>query len=125
MKQQIRTDKAPTAVGPYSQGIAGEQLIFVSGQLPINPETGLMPVSVSEQTEQSLKNLESVLESVGSGLDRVYKTTVFLKSMGDFAVMNQVYEAHFTGSIFPARSAVEVACLPKNALVEIEAIAGR
>ncbi len=123
MKTKIETPKAPAAIGPYSQGTAGNNLVFVSGQLPIDPMTGSMPEGIERQTEQSLKNLKNVLESAGSALDNVYKTTVFLSDMNNFAAMNAVYEAFFKGSIFPARSAVEVSRLPKDALVEIEAIA--
>ncbi len=123
MKIRIETSKAPAAIGPYSQGTAGNKLVFVSGQLPTDPLTGAMPEGIEKQTEQSLKNLKNILESAGSGLDNVYKTTVFLSDMNNFAAMNAVYEAFFKGSVFPARSTVEVSRLPKDALVEIEAIA--
>ncbi len=125
MKTKIETTKAPAAIGPYSQGTAGQNLVFVSGQLPIDPSTGLMAEGIEKQTERSLENLINVLESAGSGMDNVYKTTVFLSDMNNFAAMNKVYEAFFGGTIFPARSAVEVSRLPKDALVEIEAIAWR
>jgi len=123
MKKKIETSKAPAAIGPYSQGTSGQGLVFVSGQLPLDPETGTMAEGIEKQTEQSLLNLKNILESAGSGLDKVYKTTVFLSDMGNFAAMNGVYEKAFAGTIFPARSAVEVSKLPKEALVEIEAIA--
>ena len=123
MKKQIVTDKAPSAIGPYSQGTASSELVFVSGQLPVDPATGIMPDSVEEQTRQSLTNVKSILESAGSGLDKVLKTTVFLKHIEDFAAMNKVYESMFAGTVFPARSAIEVGALPKDALVEVEAIA--
>ena len=123
MKKQIVTDKAPSAIGPYSQGTANGQLVFVSGQLPADPATGAIPATVEEQALQSLTNVKNILEAAGSGLDKVLKTTVFLKDMNDFAAMNKVYESVFAGTIFPARSAVEVARLPKDVLVEVEAIA--
>lgn len=123
MKTKLETDKAPAAIGPYSQGTAGGAFAFISGQLPINPENGSMPEGIEKQTSQALKNLKHVLESAGSGLDKVYKTTVFLSDMNNFALMNKIYEEAFAGSIFPARSTIEVSRLPKDALVEIEAIA--
>lgn len=124
-KTVLHTDRAPAAIGPYSQGICAGNLVFVSGQLPIDPETGAFPEGVQAQTEQSLKNLSAILESAGTGLDRVVKTTVFLSDMNDFAAMNGIYKAFFGTEGCPARSAVEVARLPKDALVEIEAIAIR
>ena len=123
MKKAISTEKAPAAIGPYSQATAGEKLIFVSGQLPVNPATGTMPETIEAQTAQSLANLKSILESAGSDMSKVYKTTVFLSEMKNFAAMNKIYEEVFSGGIFPARSAFEVGRLPKDALVEIEAIA--
>ena len=123
MKEKIETTQAPAAMGPYSQGISIGNLIFVSGQLPIDPASGVMPGDIAEQTQQSLQNLKNILEAAGSGMDKVCKTTVFLQDMNDFAAMNQVYEAAFGEGAYPARSAVAVAKLPKGALVEIEAIA--
>ena len=122
----INTQKAPAAIGPYSQAIdSGAGLVFVSGQLPIDPATGAFPEGgVSEQTRQSLTNAKAILEEAGLGLQNVVKTTVFLADMGDFAAMNEVY-AQFFASPFPARSAVAVKTLPKGALVEIECIAAR
>jgi len=124
--KQINTDKAPAAIGPYSQAIdTGLGLIFVSGQLPINPATGAFPEGgVQEQTRQSLLNAKAILESAGLGLNNVVKTTVFLADMGDFAAMNEIY-AQFFAAPFPARSAVAVKTLPKGALVEIECIAAK
>ena len=124
--KQINTDKAPAAIGPYSQAIdSGTGLVFVSGQLPIDPATGAFPVGgVKEQTKQSLLNAEAILEIAGLDLSNVVKTTVFLADMGDFAAMNEVY-AQFFSAPFPARSAVAVKTLPKGALVEIECIAAR
>ncbi|MDR2614995.1 MAG: RidA family protein [Oscillospiraceae bacterium] len=125
MKKVIATPLAPAAIGPYSQGIAVGDLVFVSGQLPIDPATGEpAPGGAAAQTEQSIKNVKAVLEAAGLTLADVVKTTVFLKDMNDFAAMNAVYASYFTES-FPARAAVEVARLPKDALVEIEAVACR
>lgn len=123
MKNKIETTSAPAAIGPYSQGVCVSDMIFVSGQLPVDPSTGEMPQTIEEQTKQSLQNLENILTAAGSSLDMVCKTTVFLNDMNDFAKMNAVYEQVFANTIFPARSAVEVSRLPKDALVEIEAIA--
>ena len=121
MKRAIATDKAPAAIGPYAQAIDTGTMVFTSGQLPIELETGLIPEGVEAQTKASLENVKAILEKAGLSLDHVVKTTVFLKNMDDFALMNAVYESYFTD--YPARSAVEVARLPKDALVEIEAIA--
>lgn len=120
----IHSDKAPAAIGPYSQAIhSGAGLIFVSGQLPINPATGAFPEGgVKEQTRQSLTNAAAILGAAGLSLKNVVKTTVFLSDMADFAAMNEVYAQFFTAP-FPARSAVAVKTLPKGALVEIECIA--
>lgn len=122
----IHSDKAPAAIGPYSQAIdSGAGLVFVSGQLPIEPVTGAFPEGgVKEQTRQSLTNAKAILEAAGLGLNNVVKTTVFLADMGDFAAMNEVYSQFFCAP-FPARSAVAVKTLPKGALVEIECIAVR
>ncbi len=125
MKKVISTDKAPGAIGPYSQAIDIGNLVYCSGQLPMVPETGVFPDGVAAQTRQCLKNAEAVLNAAGLTLSDVIKTTVYLQHMEDFAVMNGVYESAFTGTDFPARSAVEVAKLPKNALVEIEVLAHR
>lgn len=125
MIHSIQTDKAPAAIGPYSQAIdSGAGLLFVSGQLPIDPATGAFPEGVKEQTRQSLTNARAILEMAGLGLENVVKTTVFLADMGDFAAMNEVY-AQFFSAPYPARSAVAVKTLPKGALVEIECIAAR
>ena len=126
MKQRINTEKAPAAIGPYSQAIdSGTGLIFVSGQLPIDPATGAFPEGgVQAQTRQSLTNAKAILEEAGLSLANVVKTTVFLADMGDFAAMNEIYAQFFTEP-FPARSAVAVKTLPKNALVEIECIAAK
>ena len=117
----ISSSKAPAAIGPYSQAIdSGAGLVFVSGQLPIDPATGAFPEGgIKEQTAQSIRNAKAILEEAGSGLAKVVKTTVFLADMADFGAMNEVYSSYFT-SPFPARSAVAVKDLPKGALVEIE-----
>ena len=123
MKTVVSTEKAPGAIGPYSQAINTGSMIFVSGQLPLDPATGVFPEGIAEQTRQSLTNAKNILESVGSSMDKVVKTTVFLSDIANFGAMNEVYGTFFTEGSYPARSAVEVACLPKNALVEIEVIA--
>ncbi|PNH17969.1 reactive intermediate/imine deaminase [Lachnospiraceae bacterium] len=122
MKEPICTAGAPAAIGPYSQGMKSKGMLITSGQLPLDPETGNMPGSVEEQTRQSLKNCQAVLRAGGADLGDVIKTTVFLSNMEHFSAMNAVYEEFFPENP-PARSAVEVARLPKDALVEIECIA--
>lgn len=122
MKQPIITTNAPGAIGPYSQGTAAGGMIFTSGQLPLDPQTGEMPQGAAAQAKQSLENARAVLEAAGAGMADVVKTTVFLQSMGDFAQVNEVYAQYFAEP-FPARSCVEVARLPKDALVEIECVA--
>ena len=124
--KSIQTLNAPAAIGPYSQAVdSGAGLVFVSGQLPIDPATGAFPEGgVKEQTRQSLTNASAILEEAGLGLGSVVKTTVFLADMADFAAMNEVYSQFFTAP-FPARSAVAVKTLPKGALVEIECIASK
>ena len=122
-KTIIATTKAPGAIGPYSQGIKANSFVFASGQLGLLPEAGeFAEGGVTGQTRQSLTNVKQVLEAAGSGLEKVVKVTVFLKDMKDFAAMNAVYSEFFTEN-FPARSAVQVAALPKEGLVEIEVIA--
>ena len=125
MKTQIATTKAPAAIGPYSQAIEANGIVFVSGQLPIDPATGeFAQGGVKELTRQSLTNMQNILAEVGLTMENVVKTTVFLADMADFADMNSVYAEFFPGTS-PARSAVAVKTLPKNALVEIECIAVR
>ena len=125
MKEVISTTNAPAALGPYSQGISVCNLTITSGQVPIDPATGaVVEGGIAEQTRQSLTNVQAVLAAAGLTMENVIKTTVFLKNMNDFAAMNEVYATFFTGNP-PARSAVEVARLPKDVLVEIEAIAVR
>ena len=123
MKQVISTPKAPAAIGPYSQAIRVGNLIYTSGQIPINPATGqFVEGGIKEQTRQSLTNVKAILEEAGTSMANVVKTTVFMADMNDFADMNAVYAEFFTEP-FPARSAVAVKTLPKGALVEIEVIA--
>ena len=123
VREIIKTERAPEAIGPYSQAVVAGGLVFASGQIPIDPATGqFVPGGVAEQTEQVLRNLSMVLEAAGSGLGRVVKTTVFLADMGDFAAMNEVYGRYFEREP-PARATVEAARLPRDARVEIEAIA--
>lgn len=125
MNQSIHTDKAPAAIGPYSQAVQTGNLVFVSGQLPIDPATGAFAGSdIASQTRQSLKNVQAILEAAGYSLSDVVKTTVLLHEIADFAAMNAVYAEFFTGTC-PARAAFAVKDLPKGALVEIEAIAGK
>ena len=119
----IATEKAPAALGPYSQAIRANGMIYCSGQIPINPATGTIEAqTIEEQTTQAITNLRNVLEKAGSSLAKVVKTTVFIKNMNDFAALNKVY-AELFGDTKPARSCVEVARLPKDVLVEIECIA--
>ena len=123
MNTAIHTDNAPAAIGPYSQAIKAGNTIYVSGQLPIDPATGAFAGSdITAQTRQSLINLKCILNAAGADLCDVVKTTVYLANITDFAAMNEVYAQFFTAP-FPARAAFEVACLPKNALVEIECVA--
>ncbi len=125
MKKQVQTDKAPKAIGPYSQGIVANGFVFCSGQIPIDPATGeLNTGSIEDQTRQVLKNVAAVLEAAGSSMDDTVKCTVFLQDMNDFAKMNAVYGEFFKAPN-PARAAVQVARLPRDVKVEIEAIAIR
>lgn len=123
MKKVINSSNAPAAIGPYSQAIEVNGFVYVSGQLPIDPNTGEFPVGgIKEQTEQSFANIKAILAEVGLTTDNIVKTLVLLSDMNDFAGMNEVYASQFSGT-FPARSAFAVKTLPKNALVEIEVIA--
>ncbi len=122
VKEIISTENAPGAIGPYSQAVKVGNLVFCSGQIPIDPATGeFVSEDVAEQTEQVIKNLSAVLDAAGTTLNNVVKTTVFLADMNDFAAMNEVYARHFTEK--PARATVQAARLPKDARVEIEVIA--
>ena len=122
MKKAIATDKAPAAIGPYSQAIEVGNLIFTSGVIPVVPESGEIPQGAQAQADQALRNLSALLEASGTDMERVIKTTVFIKNMDDFGKINEIYAGYFTG-VFPARSCVEVARLPKDVLIEVEAIA--
>lgn len=117
----ISTEKAPGAIGPYSQGFEVNGLIITSGQIPVNPESGEVPEGIAAQAEQSCRNVGAILEAAGSGFEHVFKTTCFLADMADFAAFNEVYAAYFISK--PARSCVAVKTLPKGVLCEIEAIA--
>jgi len=124
MRKIISTKNAPAAIGPYSQANIFANLVFTSGQVPLVPESGaIVAGGIEEQTEQSLINIRAILEEAGTSMEKVLKTTVFIKNMDDFVKMNGVYAKFFTEGFFPSRSAVEVARLPKDVLVEIEAIA--
>lgn len=120
--QVISTDKAPAAIGPYSQAMKVNGMVFTSGQIPLNPKTGeIQGTTIEEQAEQVMQNLEAVLEAAGSSYEKTVKTTCFLSDMGDFAAFNEIYAKYFTGK--PARSCVAVKTLPKNVLCEVEVIA--
>ncbi len=124
MKKVLSTQNAPQAIGPYSQGIDTGNLVFLSGQIPIDPSKGEIVVSdIEGQTRQVLKNIKAILESDDCTMDQVVKTTVYLKDIADFTKMNDVYKEFFSEGNYPARSAVQVAALPKDALVEIEVVA--
>ena len=123
MREAVATKQAPAAIGPYSQAIKANGFVFASGQIPIDPTTGnVITGGIAEQTERVLTNVTEILKAANSGLDRVVKTTVFLKNIADFVAMNEIYSKFFTATP-PARSTVEVARLPKDVLVEIEVIA--
>ena len=121
-KQVIKTDNAPEAIGPYSQGIIVGDFVYTSGQIPINPKTGIMETDIKLATKQSMENIKAILEEVGTSLENVIKTTIFLKDLNDFNVVNEVYATYFKENN-PARSCVEVSKLPKDAIIEIEVIA--
>ena len=121
MKKQISTTKAPSAIGPYSQAIAANGMLYVSGQIPVNPATGEVSVDISEQTKQSMENIKAILEEAGTDFSKVVRCGIFIKNMDDFAKINEVYGTYFTEP-YPARATVEVSRLPKDVLVEIDAI---
>lgn len=124
MKQIVKTENASQAIGPYSQGVLAldNRMLFISGQLPIHPQTLQMPLTIQEQTKQSIENIKAILEEAGFSLLDVCKTTVYLKNINDFSKMNEVYQQYFQNDA-PARSAFEVGNLPKDAFIEIEVIA--
>jgi len=123
-KKIIATDKAPAAIGPYSQAIEAGGFVFASGQIPVDPATGNIPDGIEAQAKQALTNVRNLMEASGLSMDNIVKTSVFIKDMNDFAKVNEVY-ATFFESDFPARSCVEVARLPKDVLIEVEVIAAR
>lgn len=124
MRNIIQTDKAPQAIGPYSQAVETAGTVYISGQIPLDPATGEMAGTIEEQTDQVMKNLSAILEESGLSFDQVVKTTIFLTSLDDFAAVNEVYGRHLSEP-YPARATVEISKLPKGANVEIEAIAVR
>ncbi len=123
MRKIVATQKAPAAVGPYAQANILDNLVLTSGQIGLDPKTGEMVEGIEAQTRRVLDNLKAVLEEAGSSLDKVVKTTCFLADIGDFATVNEIYAGYFQGGQLPSRSAVQVAALPKGALIEIEVIA--
>ena len=122
MKKAISTDKAPAAIGPYSQAIEVNGMVYTSGVIPVNPATGEIPSGVEAQAEQAFSNMAALLEAAGTDMASVVKTTVFIKEMNDFAKINEIYAKYFTAP-YPSRSCVEVSRLPKDVLLEIESIA--
>lgn len=122
MKKILSTEKAPAAIGPYSQGIVVNNTVYTSGQLPMNPETKVLETEIKEATKRSIENCKAILEEAGTSLDKVFKTTVFVKDLNDFSKVNEVYGEYFNENP-PARSCVQVAKLPMDAPVEIEMIA--
>ncbi len=124
MKEVVSTPAAPAALGPYSQAVDAGAFVFVSGQVPVNPSTGEIPVAAAAQAEQAFSNVRAILEAAGPGMDAIVKTTVFLSDLADFPTINDVY-AKFFSKPFPARSCVQAAAIPKGARLEVEAIAAR
>ena len=122
MSKVISTDKAPAAIGPYSQAIEVNGMVFTSGVIPVDPQTGVIPATIEEQANQAFSNLKNLIEASGATIDKVIKTTVFIKEMNDFGKINEIYATYFKEP-FPARSCVEVARLPKDVMLEVEAIA--
>ncbi len=122
MKKVISTTNAPAAIGPYSQAIEANGLVFASGQIPVNPATGEIPEGIEAQAEQVMTNMKNLLEAAGTSMEHVVKTTVFIKSMDDFGTINGIYSKYFEKDC-PARSCVEISRLPKDVLLEMEAIA--
>jgi 2-iminobutanoate/2-iminopropanoate deaminase len=123
MKQIINTTEAPAAIGPYSQAILSKGILYISGQIPVDPTRSALAEGIEESTHQVMKNLKAILTEAGLSFSNVVKTTIFLKSMDDFTVMNDIYASYFDGDTFPARETVQVSCLPKNVDVEISMIA--
>ena len=123
MKKIINTTNAPAAIGPYSQATMANGVLYISGQIPVNPATGELVVGIKEETHQVMKNLKAVLEEAGLNFGNVVKASIFLKNMDDFAVMNDIYASYLEEGNYPARETVQVSCLPKNVNVEISMIA--
>lgn len=124
MKKNLKTDKAPQAIGPYSQAVVCGGMLYASGQIPINPETGEMQnSSIEEETHQVMKNIGAILEAANINFSNIIKTTIFITDMNDFSIVNEVYASYFSDDLFPARETVQVAALPKKAKVEISIIA--
>lgn len=123
MLRKIETNNAPAAIGPYSQAVMVDDLLFMSGQIPVNPSTNVLVEGIENQTHQVFSNIKAILNEVGLGFEDIVKTTVFLKDMNDFQTMNRIYSEYICGSILPARCAVQVAALPKGSLIEIECLA--
>lgn len=124
MSKVISTDKAPAAIGPYSQAIEVNGMVFTSGVIPVDPRTGVIPATIEEQANQAFSNLRNLIEASGATIDKVIKTTVFIKEMNDFGKINEIYATYFKEP-FPARSCVEVARLPKDVMLEVEAVVAK
>ncbi len=123
MKKIISTSEAPAAIGPYSQANFANGILYISGQIPLNPQTGKLEEGIEKETHQVMKNLEAILKEAGMTFKNVVKATIFLKNMDDFAVMNDIYASYLDSESFPARETVQVSCLPKNVDIEISMIA--
>ena len=124
MSKVISTDKAPAAIGPYSQAIEVNGMVFTSGVIPVDPQTGVIPATIEEQANQAFSNLKNLIEASGATIDMVIKTTVIIKEMNDFGKINEIYATYFKEP-FPARSCVEVARLPKDVMLEVEAVVAK
>ena len=124
MSKVISTDKAPAAIGPYSQAIEVNGMVFTSGVIPVDPQTGVIPATIEEQANQAFSNLKNLIEASGATIDKVIKTTVFIKEMNDFGKINEIYATYFKEP-FPARSCVEVARLPKDVMLDVEAVVAK
>ena len=120
--EEIKTNNAPLAIGPYSQAVVTNNMVFTSGQIPVDPQSGAIPDGIEAQAKKVFDNLKNLLEASGTSIDNVVKTTVFIQNMQDFAVVNKIYETYFSEP-YPARSCIEAAKLPKDVLIEVEAIA--
>lgn len=123
MKKIIHTSEAPAAIGPYSQAVLAGGTLYISGQIPVDPQTGKLLEGIDKETHQVMKNLKAILNAAEMNFDNVVKTSIFLKNMDDFAVVNEIYASYFENENFPARETVQVSCLPKNVDVEISMIA--